>query len=92
MTKGDLINKVYDILVETCGADQTKRVEFVMSLSNPARVPEEYNFGGILGAGGKFWIRSFIVSCYKHDLNRERKKIITDANTKLMALRQQISH
>ena len=90
MNKGDLANRMYDILVDTCGAKPEERFDFLNIMSNPKGVPEAYKFGGALGPGGKVWPIAFMVSCHKSDQNSERKRMMISANTKLAELRNEV--
>ena len=80
-------NKIYDILIEECGATERIREMFVytMTANNP---PIEFRFGGNLGTGGKFYVFSgrWYVSCYPEDRTDEREIAIRFANQKIMTL------
>lgn len=85
-------NKIYDILVEECGANDNPnaslgRSHFV-SMQTCGDQLEEYRFQGDLGFGGKFWNgwRSWSVSCYPEDETPERLQMIEKANQRLEQL------
>lgn len=87
-------NKVYDILVQECGAkdDQYDREHFVQKQT--AEQVTEWRFCGKLGFGGKFWRHGGVgwlfvtreqmyVDCYQEDRTPERKAMIEAANKRL---------
>lgn len=51
----------------------------------------EWRFCGHLGFGGKFRFPGFWVDCYPEDISPEREKVIQEANSRLQALRAEIS-
>lgn len=80
-------NKIFDILVEECGAAESLRSNFVMEHESKDW-PTEYRFCGKLGFGGKFWrypigSPQFRVSCYTEDETFERLAMIKAANDRL---------
>ena len=86
----DVANRVYDILIETCGQrdDYEGRMSFVAGISGEGQWTE-YRFIGSLGFGGKVWntgSRGFYVSCYPEDITPEREEMIEAANAKLAEL------
>lgn len=85
----NISNKIYDILVEECGANETKRENFVWSMCDSKYPTHEYRFIGNLGFGGKVWNlghKAWYVSCYKEDNNEVKQKAIDRANEKLLVL------
>ena len=78
--------KVYDILVEECGAREELREHFVQCQTTEE--VREWRFCGKLGFGGKFWVNDdrLYVNCYNEDMNPARNKIIEAANKRLEAL------
>ena len=97
---GDLANRIYDILVEHCGASDDgrsyDRESFVHHHSGDISSDEayrchEYRFGGYLGFGGKFWNEGnrFRVSAYSEDSSADVRVMVARANQKLQALYQE---
>lgn len=82
-----VIEQIYRILMEECGAPRHWREDFVFRHTQP-RFPSEYRIFGNLGPGGKFWRSNgkFYVNCYTEDENPERLKIIEAANKRLADL------
>jgi hypothetical protein len=78
-------NKVYDILVEECGADEYWRENFVYSMNNDCK---EYRFQGDLGFGGKMRnnCNGMYVDCYPNDETPARKAQIAAANKRIKEL------
>lgn len=76
-------NRLYDIVVKTCGAVDTEfwRHDFVMSAM--VNGISEYRFGGHLGMGGKLYSRPWRVSCYRDDRSPDRDAMIESANRQL---------
>lgn len=84
-----LANRVYDILVEHCGAGDGEwdRPDFIHTHRDGAEYPpDEYRFIGSLGFGGKFWSYPMRVSCYREDETPERLASIAAANEALADL------
>ena len=82
----EMANKVYDVLVEICGAHIGARSHFV---SQQAYEPIcEWRFSGHLGFGGKFWRNDgrMYVNCYREDETPERQAMIERANERLMEM------
>lgn len=79
-----LLNRIYDILVQVCGAAEDYRDGFVM-LHQRENFPTEWRFIGTLGFGGKFWRKrdAFSVTCYSEDETRARLKTMKEANQQL---------
>jgi hypothetical protein len=82
----EMADKVYDILVDVCGAGEYMRDSFVAMQTS--EMIYEWRFGGDLGFGGKFWNVNdkLYVNCYPEDNNPERQKMIDEANEKLSKL------
>lgn len=82
----ELAEKVYDILVDVCGADKRDREVFVAQQSTD--IIGEWRFCGCLGFGGKFRRddEEMYVNCYPEDLTPERKGFIDEANRRLAKL------
>jgi hypothetical protein len=80
-------NKVYDILVEECGAHEDERKDFVFH-QQEKDFPMEWRFCGMLGFGGKFWRTSIqmYVTCYTEHMTPERELAIGKANERLEKL------
>jgi hypothetical protein len=84
----DSLNKVYDVLVNVCGASEHERAQFVQLHSEP-NYPREWRFQGYLGYGGKFWRSEWnapYVNCYPEDRTPERDQIILEATKQLKEL------
>lgn len=81
-------HKVWDVLVETAGAHERGRDEFVYHQTRK-HPPTEYRFQGLLGFGGKFWSERarWRVTAYPEDMTPERKTIIEQANAALAELK-----
>lgn len=79
----DLAEKVYDILVDVCGAREGERKTFVAQQSTDAI--GEWRFCGTLGFGGKLRREEngMYVYCYREDMNAEREAVINEANRRL---------
>lgn len=78
-------NRVFDILVEHCGAQEGMRDDFVRTETNGCT---EFRFGGSLGFGGKFWndgSRLYITN-YREDETPERNEAMKNANQALSDL------
>ena len=85
--------KIYDILVECCGAEEINREDFVNAVSDcnyGQKTPvEEYRFQGALGFGGKVYNEiPWRVMCYQEDETPERLAMIKAANDKLRELQE----
>lgn len=80
-----LLNQIYDILVEECGANPNWRYNFVDAhLYDDCK---EYRFQGLLGFGGKFRSRNGIyVDYYPEDKNDVRDEIVRKTNEKLLRI------
>ena len=81
------MEKVYEILIKDCGANQEQRLNFLAYMTN-SDLPLEWRFIGKLGFGGKLYKqgKKMYVSCYPEDLNPERQEIINSVNEKLKAI------
>ena len=79
--------KVYDILVKEAQASPTSRDEFVRwcfgTLMEIHPLAGEWRFGGTLGFGGKYWIATNTVSCYREDETPARIQSVSNINQKL---------
>ena len=86
-------NKVYDVLVEECGANEGGygRREFVLQQLDE-HFPREWRFCGNLGFGGKFYRDDgmLCVKCYREDETPERKKSIDVANKRMAVLGEEM--
>lgn len=77
-------NAIYDLLVTIGGAREDDRDDFVTSHSDDKCT--QWRFFGRLGFGGKYFSQDNIVSCYREDMNEERKQLIEAINAKLSRL------
>lgn len=84
---GQIWDKVYDILIQECGANEGDRSSFCLSQIEKD-YPREWRFCGKLGFGGKFWRNSgrLYVNCYNEDETPERLEMIKKANERLAKL------
>jgi hypothetical protein len=75
-----MANKVYDILVQECGAPELQRASFVHTQTTEHC--REWRFCGCLGFGGKFWNTNekLYVNCYTEDETSERRTMIKRTN------------
>jgi hypothetical protein len=82
----ETLNKIWDILVEVCGADEGGRDQF-LALQTSDNAAREFRFIGDLGFGGKVWFSGAgnveRVSCYPEDSNLAREAMIEKANEAL---------
>ena len=90
---------VFDVLVETLGASEHWRLDFIHHQTD--RVCSEHRIiGGLLGMGGKFrrntgsrrygdgtYGEIWFVDAYPEDMNDERRAMIETTNERLEALR-----
>jgi hypothetical protein len=83
----DTANRIYDVLVTTCGAREDAREYFTRWFTD-SRNSREFRFIGNLGFGGKFWNNnnSFYVNCYPEDETEDLKAIIYNANAELAVI------
>ena len=51
----NLSGRIYDYLIEHCGASPYQRDDFIQSFSHNECVPREWRFCGHYGLAGKFW-------------------------------------
>ncbi len=92
----EMANRIYDVLVETCGVRDHEghwmRQNFVF-LQTSDDPPTEYRFQGALGFGGKFWRLGhrdkWDVNYYSEDQTPECDKMVEEANKKLAVLREE---
>lgn len=54
---GELADKIYDILVQECDANEMGRDQFIIWATESA-VSKEYRFFGMFGLAGKIWFES----------------------------------
>jgi hypothetical protein len=76
-------NKIYDILVNFGGAQETEREEFVYHHTVSEFGCQEWRFRGSLGFGGKYRSGNNRVDCYKEDATPERLNTIQMINALL---------
>lgn len=97
MMTTEMANRVYDVLVEECQAndDEMYRDMFVRYHTSEDCLfggTSEWRFQGSLGFGGKFWIRQnrgWDVTYYPEDHKDELDKKVKAANEKLQKLYQE---
>lgn len=75
-------NRVFDILVDECGANEKMREEF-LNYHISVEPCDEFRFQGKLGYGGKYWRKDNYVTCYEEDKTTSRVMMLTIANEKL---------
>jgi hypothetical protein len=90
-----LATRVYDVLVEECGArdGEFDRMNFVIEYERCTREPgppSEYRFKGDLGFGGKFHYPSMKVDCYPEDENASTLRKVEAANARLAILAEEL--
>lgn len=85
-----VINTMFEVLVETCGAAPETRYAFVQSierqLATPApgsTEPVSFVFGGYLGSGGKVVIEDDRITVTAIDDNPRVRTVIARANASL---------
>jgi hypothetical protein len=78
-------NRIYDVLVEECGASNADRDYFVQW--HAAADGDEFRFQGTLGFGGKFWANRWSVNCYREDETPARLATMGRANARLAEIR-----
>jgi hypothetical protein len=80
----EIAHKIWDVLVEHCGArdDNWERDSFVLSVMKSWT---EYRFCGSFGFGGKVWHNAgqFYVNYYREDETPEREAAKDAANLEL---------
>lgn len=84
----DFAEKVYDILIEKCGAWPEEKSSFVHAHTERLNTPDEWRFVGVLGFGGKFrnGFDRMYVDCYPENENPERLAIIAETNEAIFTL------
>lgn len=81
----EFYNKVYDILVNMGGANESDRNEFISAFLDQKYPATEWRFGGKLGGGGKY--RSYnAVTCYSESETPELLDLMKDMNLALSRL------
>lgn len=81
MTRLERADRVFDILVEECGAVEDMREDFRFHFADTP----EFRFQGHLGFGGKIHnpVVDPYVSCYPEDETSHRRAMINRANKRL---------
>jgi hypothetical protein len=93
----EFYEQIWDILVEYAGASKgaDNKELFVLAFIKGERVStHEYRFGGLLGAGGKFWHYNrspyskvpFYVTYYPEDHSPKRDKVVEKVNALITSL------
>lgn len=82
-----LVNQIYDILIDTCEAPDGWK-QFFVSAFTQHDPPREWRFQGCLGFGGKFRLTRdrCYVDCYPEDETPNRLDVISRANKQLEQL------
>jgi len=87
------LGKIWDILVARCGAsaDAYDRADFIRVAQEHIADERglEYRFRGILGLGGKIWLKQRLmpwISYYPEDRTRERYDAVADAREDIRKL------
>lgn len=75
----EIANKIYDVLCQMGGADQSMRDSFVHHHTTDEDC-REWRFSGKLGFGGKYYSEVNKVDCYPEDRNKDRKILIKKIN------------
>ena len=79
-------HKVFDLLVSIGGAIESMRDDFIFHHATSETPCDEYRFQGSLGFGGKYWLKTNRVNCYREDESPERVAIIKQLNDELAKL------
>ena len=82
MTK-EKADKVYDLLVNIGGANESDRYDFVYHHTEGKHVCTEWRFCGKLGFGGKYRSSTNSVDCYREDETPKRIKLMDELNSEL---------
>jgi hypothetical protein len=66
--EGDLADKIFDILVQECDANENGRDQFIHWATEDDGSSKEYRFFGMFGMAGKIWLErdGIRVSGYNH--------------------------
>lgn len=84
----DLVNNIFDYLVQEGGASKYDKNRFINELSknNPIR---GYRFRGKLGLGGKYLWKTNSVSYYKEDKTKVREELVNTLNEGLNQIKKE---
>lgn len=74
-------NKIYTVLVNICGAEESGRMNFIHRFPTLT----EYRFIGALEFGGKYY-KDGRVTCYPEDETPERLTMIKEANQQIQRI------
>ncbi len=85
----DLLRQIHSILVAKAGACELDCEQFIYAHMYDACT--EWRFCGLLGFGGKFQSRTWMVDCYPEDETPERQNIVVETNAALAALRATVA-
>lgn len=82
------VEKIYDCLVDCCGAAESMRPAFVYEYSEKASPSSEWRVSGKLGFGGKFRLNNngMYVDYYAEHTTAKRHQIVIDTNRILSGL------
>jgi hypothetical protein len=80
----DEASLIFDALVDTCGARESRREDFIHYLSQDQK-NHEYRFQGFLGFGGKLYHQwdELWVGCYPEDMDKVKQSMIHEAHTRI---------
>lgn len=78
-------NKVYSVLVEFGGADESDRQSFMYEMFKP-KPTDEYRFQGKFGFGGKYWTRRNQISMYRENITDKLTIALDKVNLELKKL------
>lgn len=81
-------NKVYDVLVETGGAREDERNNFLYHHCESEYGCGEWRFRGVFGMGGKYLSKRNIVTYYSEDETPELKELAEKINDELSELKK----
>lgn len=87
----DISNRVYTILVTTCGASESERKDFVHAMQRTEQLCQEWRFRGMIGFGGKFYCSDlWCVGCYPEEEGPDSVTRIAEANEQLIAFAKEL--
>lgn len=79
--------KVYQVLVQECGADENDDKARTFAHAHAAQVKcSEFRFQGGLGFGGKYRSKTNTVDYYPEDRTEERDKMVERTNNRLKGI------
>jgi len=88
MINSKAANKIYDLLVQECGAIEYWRDHFIQCQSEGCK---EFRFQGIFGFGGKFWDNDnrWYINCYPENMTPQLQAKIDEVNLILKKMKEE---